>query len=271
MAARDLKVRYRQTILGIAWAALQPLGLMAIFSLILGRLAGVPSEGVPYPLFVLCALGVWTYFAHSIQAAADSLIEHRAVITKVYFPRLLLPLTPVASGLVDLAIALGILGGAMAYYGIRPSSALLALPAFALLTAVSGLAGGLWLSALNARYRDFRYVVPFLLQALFFLSPITYPASLIPERWRPLYSLNPLAGAIEGFRWSLMGVGEGPGWMSGISGAMLLLFLGTGLAFFRSIQTTIVDTVYLERNRGPRRGAGKAVPSGPSGTLSHPS
>lgn len=242
LAGRDVKVRYKQTVLGAAWAVIQPIAVMVIFSIFFGRLAGIPSDGVPYPIFAFAALVPWTYFAHALSGASVSVVEHRGIITKVYFPRVLLPAAPLLSGLVDFVLALGVLVVMMAAYGIVPTAAIVALPALILLAMMTALALGLWLSALNAHYRDFRYVIPFLLQLGFFLSPIAYPSSLVPGKWRLVYALNPMTGVIEGFRWALLGT-PAPGPMLWVSaGAVFVLFV-TGLAFFRRMERTFVDVI----------------------------
>jgi lipopolysaccharide transport system permease protein len=243
MARREIAVRYKQTLLGAAWAVLQPLLTMAIFTLFFGTLARIPSEGLPYSLFALAGLVPWTYFSATLAGAANSVVDQRSLITKVYFPRLILPLTPALSGLVDLALALLVLGAFMAWHGAVPPPTALALPLFVLLILSTALAAGLWLSALNAHYRDFRFVVPFLLQVWMFASPVAYPASLVPEPWRPLYGLNPMAGALEGFRWCLLGHGEPPGPMLAVSALVVLALLGTGLSVFRRMERTLVDVV----------------------------
>src|SRR5262247_2778543 len=204
-ALRDIKVRYKQTALGAAWAILQPILTMAAFTIFFGRLAGVPSDGVPYPIFTFSALLPWQLFAFALTQSSNSLVDNAAVLTKVYFPRLILPFASVLAGLVDFAIACSVLAGMMLYYGIVPGWEAMTLPLFTLLALAAALAVGLWLSALNVRYRDVRYTIPFLAQFWMYASPIAYPVSLIPEKWRLLYSLNPLVGIVEGFRWALLG------------------------------------------------------------------
>lgn len=240
---RDVAVRYKQTLIGAAWAVLQPLGLTIVFAVFLGRLAGIGSEGLPYPLFVFAAMVPWTYFSQSLAGAANSVAAQREVITKVYFPRVLLPAAAVFVPLVDLAISLLCVGGMMAWYGVAPPPQAALLPAFLFLGMATALAAGLWFSALNAMYRDVRYVIPFLLQCWFFASPVAYPSSLVPEAWRPLYGLNPMAGVIEGVRWSLLGAGEPPGPMLAVSSAVVLLFLAGGALVFRRMERTFVDVV----------------------------
>jgi lipopolysaccharide transport system permease protein len=240
---RDIKVRYKQTVFGAAWAVLQPLSTVVMFTLCFGVLAGIPSEGLPYPVFYFCALLPWTYFAGAMQGVTNIVVEQQRVITKVYFPRVLLPIAAVVSGLVDFAIAFFALIGVMAWYQVVPTIAVVWLPGFVLLTVLTALAVGLWLSALNALYRDVRYILPFLVQLWMFASPVAYPSSLVPERWRALYGANPIAGVIEGFRWALAGHGEPPGAMLAVSaGAVLLLLLG-GLVYFHSVEGTVADVV----------------------------
>jgi len=240
---RDIKVRYKQTVIGAAWAVLQPFMTMVVFSLFFGHLAKMPSGGLPYPIFYYSALLPWIYFAGALQNATQSVVEQRGVITKVYFPRLVLPLSAVASGLLDFAIGFVVFLGMMLYYRVHPGKALLLFPAFLLLAMATALGAGLWLSALNALYRDVRYAVPFLVQFWMFASPVAYPSSLVPVRWRWLYGLNPMAGVIEGFRWCLTGRGQAPSLLLAASvGAVIVVLIG-GLVFFRKIEATIADVV----------------------------
>ena len=240
---RDIKIRYKQTAIGAAWAVLQPLLTMIVFTLFFGKLAHIPSEGLPYPIFYYSALLPWMYFAASLQNATNTIVENQRVITKVYFPRLALPFSSVLSGLVDFAISFLMFVAMMIYFGIRPSVALLWLPVFLLLALLTAFGVGLWLSALNAIYRDVRYVVPFLVQFWMFASPVAYPSSLVPGKWRWLYGLNPMAGVIEGFRWSLSGHGEPPGRLILVSSGVVLLVLLSGVAYFQKMETTIADVV----------------------------
>jgi lipopolysaccharide transport system permease protein len=240
---RDIKVRYKQTIIGAAWAVLQPFLTMVVFSLFFGLLAHIPSQGLPYPIFYYCALLPWMYFAGALQGATGTVVEHQRVITKVYFPRVLLPLASVVSGLVDFAIGFVVFVGMMLYYGIVPTKAILLLPGLLLLAALTALGMGLWLSALNAIYRDVRYVVPFLVQFWMFASPVAYPSALVPARWRWLYGLNPMAGVIEGFRWALTGHGQPPDRLLWVSVGIVLLLVGGGLAYFQRMEATIADVV----------------------------
>ena len=240
---RDVKVRYKQTAIGAAWAVLQPFLTMVVFSLFFGALAKIPSNGLPYPIFYYCALLPWLYFAGALQNATNTVVEQQRVITKVYFPRILLPMAAVCSGLVDFAIGFLVFVAMMFYYGIFPGAAILVLPPLLLLAVLTALACGLWLSALNAMYRDVRYIVPFLVQFWMFASPVAYPASLVPERWRWLYGLNPMAGVIEGFRWALTGQGQPPGLMLAASAAVVLVLLFGGLIFFQRAEGTLADVV----------------------------
>jgi lipopolysaccharide transport system permease protein len=240
---RDIKIRYKQTAIGAAWAVLQPLLTMLIFSLFFGRLAHIPSEGLPYPIFYYSALLPWMYFAAALQNATNTIVENQRVITKVYFPRLALPLASVLSGLVDFGVSFVMFVVLMIYYGIRPTAAAIWFPAFILLAVLTALGVGLWLSALNALYRDVRYVLPFLVQFWLFASPVAYPASLVPQKWRWLYGLNPMAGVIEGVRWSLTGHTSAPGRLIFVSTAAVVVVLVSGVAYFQMVETTIADVV----------------------------
>src|SRR5262245_58799875 len=202
---RDVKVRYKQTAIGVGWAILQPLMTMVIFTIIFGSFAKIPSDGLPYSIFAYTALLPWNYFAQAISRSGVSLVGSASLITKVYFPRLIVPISAAVAPLVDFAVAFAILLAMMAWFGIAPTWGMLALPLFLLLALATGLAVGLWLSALNVRYRDVGYTIPFLIQFWMYASPVAYPVSLVPEKWRLLYSLNPMAGVIESFRWALLG------------------------------------------------------------------
>jgi lipopolysaccharide transport system permease protein len=240
---RDIKVRYKQTVIGAAWAILQPLMTMLVFSLFFGRLAKIPSQGLPYPIFYYCALLPWTYFATAMQAATNVVVEQQRVITKVYFPRVILPISSVVSGLLDFVISFVVLICMMFYYRIVPTKAVMWLPFFTLLTVLTALGVGLWLSALNALYRDVRYVLPFLVQFWMFASPVAYSSSLVPAKWRGLYGLNPMAGVIEGFRWALTGHGQPPGvLLAASSTAVAVLVLG-GLIYYHAVEGNIADVV----------------------------
>jgi lipopolysaccharide transport system permease protein len=240
---RDVKVRYRQTVLGASWAVIRPFFTMVVFSVIFGRLARIPSEGLPYPIFAYTALVPWTYFSTALTAATNVLVGHRGVITRVYFPRLILPASAVLAALVDMAIAFVVLVAMMLFYKIMPTLAILTIPLFLLLAMVTALGVGLWLSALNAIYRDVGHGVSFLVQVWLFASPVAYPSSLIPGPWRLVYGLNPMAGVIEGFRWALLGTGQVDGAMLGVSAAVSAVVLISGLLFFRRLEKTFADVV----------------------------
>ena len=240
---RDVKIRYKQTAVGAAWAVLQPFLTMLVFSLFFGRLAHIPSEGLPYPIFYYSALLPWMYFAASLQNATNTIVENQRVITKVYFPRLVLPLSATLSGLVDFGVSFLMFLAMMVYYGMRPTMAIFYFPMFLLLALLSALGVGLWLSALNAIYRDVRYVLAFLVQFWMFASPVAYPSSLVPAKWRWLYGLNPMVGVIEGFRWTLTGHGDPPGIRLFASFLVVVAVLVGGLAFFQRMEATIADVV----------------------------
>ena len=240
---RDIKVRYKQTALGITWAIVQPLSLMLAFSVFFGRLAKIPSDGLPYPIFTLSALLPWQLFACALGQSSNSLVADDRLISKVYFPRLIIPLSAILSVVVDFLIGFGILLVLMYFYGISPGGALWSVPLFLLLTVITALAVGLWLSALNIKYRDVRYTIPFIIQFWFFVSPVAYPTSLVPESWRWLYALNPMVGVIEGFRWALLGVTQRPGSELALSSIVVLfLFIG-GLYYFRRMEKTFADVL----------------------------
>lgn len=240
---RDIKVRYKQTALGAAWAVLQPLLTMVAFSIFFGRLAKVPSDGIPYPVFAYAALLPWTLFAYSVNEAGNSLIGSQNLITKVYFPRLVIPIAAVLGGLVDFAISFAVLILLMAVSGIRPTLAVLTVPLFILLVVATAVAVGLWLAALNVKYRDVRYTIPFLTQFWLFVTPVAYSGSQVPARWRTIYGLNPMAGVVEGFRWALLGKKEAPGPMLAVSVAVVAVLLVGGLYHFRRLESTFADTV----------------------------
>ena len=240
---RDIKVRYKQTALGAAWAIIQPLFMMVVFSLFFGRLAKMPSDGIPYPVFTFCALLPWQLFAHSLSESSNSLVGNQNLITKVYFPRLVIPISAVFAGLVDFSIAFVILLLMMVYFGLVPTLAVIALPGFVLLAILTALGVGLWLSALNVQYRDVRYTLGFITQFWLFATPVAYPSSLIPEQWRWLYGLNPMAGVVEGFRWALLGKAEGPGWLLLVSVLVVIALLISGLYYFRRMEQTFADVV----------------------------
>jgi len=240
---RDIKVRYKQTVIGAAWAILQPVLTMLIFSLFFGKLAKIPSQGLPYPIFYYSALLPWMYFATAMQAATNIVVENQRVITKIYFPRVVLPISSVLSGLLDFAISFGVFLVLMAWYHIVPTGAVIWLPFFTLLAVLTALGVGLWLSALNAMYRDVRYVVPFLVQFWMFASPVAYPSSLVPEKWRWLYGLNPMAGVIEGFRWALTGHGQPPSILLAASSVAVVLLVLGGLVYYHAVEGKIADVV----------------------------
>jgi len=240
---RDVKVRYKQTALGAAWAVIQPFFMMVVFSLFFGRLAKVPSDGIPYPVFTFCALLPWQLFANALTESSNSLVGNQNLITKVYFPRLVVPISAVLGGLVDFVIAFVILLGMMLYYGIVPGWAIVTLPGFILLAVMTALGVGLWLSALNVQYRDVRYTIGFLVQLWLFLTPVAYPSSIVPEKWRPLYGLNPMAGVVEGFRWALLGKSQPPGAMLWVSVAVVIVILFGGLYYFRRMEQQFADIV----------------------------
>ena len=240
---RDIKVRYKQTVLGAAWAIIQPFFTMVVFSLFFGRLAKVPSDNIPYPIFSYAALVPWTFFAHGLTQSSDSLVGSANLITKVYFPRLVIPISAVVSGVVDFFLAFLVLLGMMLYFGILPTTNVIWLPFLLLLAFITALGVGLWLSALNVQFRDVRYTVPFLTQFWLFATPIAYPSTIVPERWRALYGLNPMAGVVEGFRWALLGKAEGPGPMLVVSVAAVILLLIGGLYYFRRMERTFADVV----------------------------
>ena len=243
LAWRDIKVRYKQTALGIAWAIIQPLSLMMAFSVFFGRLAKVPSDGLPYPLFTLSALLPWQLFAYALAQSSNSLVANDRLISKVYFPRLLIPLSAVLSGMIDFSIAFTMLLLLMGFYGISASGAFWTIPLFVLLAIITALAVGLWLCALNVRYRDVRYTIPFIAQFWFFVSPVAYPSSLVPEGWRWFYAINPMTGVIEGFRWALLDKAQRPGSEFLVSVAIVsVLFIG-GLYYFRRMEKSFADVL----------------------------
>jgi lipopolysaccharide transport system permease protein len=239
---RDVKVRYKQTLLGAAWALIQPVCTMLVFSLFFGQLAKVPSDGVPYPIFSYAALLPWGYFSQALGQASNSLVGSANLVTKVYFPRLIVPMSSVLSGVIDFAIAFMLLIVMMAYYHIAPTPAIVFLPALFVLALVTALAVGLWLSSLNVAYRDVRYVVPFLVQFWLFATPVVYPSSLLGEPWRTLYGLNPMVGVVEGFRWALLGTPP-PGPMLVVSAVVAVALLISGVAYFRRVERTFADLI----------------------------
>ncbi len=239
---REVKVRYKQTALGFAWAIIQPLFMMLVFTLFFGVLAKVPSDGIPYPLFTYTALLPWTLFSEGIARSSGSLVQDANLVQKVYFPRLIMPLSSILSPVIDFAIAFIILVGMMFYYGYVPTVRVLWLPVFVLLAMVTALGVGLWLSAINVKYRDVRYVIPFLTQLWLFASPVVYSSSLVPARFRAFYGLNPMAGVIEGFRWVLLGA-EPPSALIAVSVVVALIVLVSGAFYFRRSEKTFADVV----------------------------
>jgi lipopolysaccharide transport system permease protein len=243
MTWRDLKVRYKQTFLGASWAILQPFLTMVVFSIFFGNLAGVPSDDVPYPIFSFTALIPWTLFSKALQDASRSLVASSHMITKIYFPRMILPLSSVLAGVVDFLIAFVVLLAMMVYYGISPTAQVWSLPLFLVLALITAVGVGLWLSALNVIYRDVGYMLPFLTQVWLFLTPIAYPTSIVPQRWQALYALNPMTGVVEGFRWALLGSGQPPGMMTAVSGLVALVVLVSGMFYFRRMERLFADMV----------------------------
>lgn len=240
---RDIKVRYKQTALGAAWAIIQPFFSMVVFSLFFGKLAKMPSDGIPYPIFAYAALVPWTFFASGLSQSANSLVDSANLIKKVYFPRLTIPIANVLSGLVDFALAFGVLMGLMFWYGVIPTMRVVWLPFFLLLALVTALAVGLWLSVLNVEYRDVKYTIPFLTQFWMFATPIVYPSSLLSEPWRTVYGLNPMVGVVEGFRWALLDTKTAPGPMIAVSAGAALVLLVGGAFYFRRMEKTFADVV----------------------------
>jgi len=240
---RDIKVRYKQTALGAAWAIIQPVMTMVVFSVFFGKFAKVPSDGIPYPVFAYAALLPWQLFSFALSESANSLVGSQHLIKKVYFPRLVVPMAGVLAGLVDFAIAFVVLLGLMLYYGIHPTANALVLPVFIFFAVATALSVGLWLSALNVQFRDVRYTIPFLAQFWMYATPVAYPASLIPAKWRMLYGLNPMAGVVEGFRWALLGKSGNPGPLLWVSVAAVVLLLISGIAYFRRMESTFADVV----------------------------
>ncbi len=243
LAWRDVSVRYKQTVLGAAWAIIQPFFTMIVFSIFFGRLAEIPSDGVPYPVFSYTALLPWQYFSTAMTNSSNSLVGSANLLSKVYFPRLVIPIASILPAVVDFVIAFVVLLALMLFYGIMPTWNVIWLPLFLLLALVTALGVGLWLSAMNVQYRDIRYTVPFLIQFWMFASPVAYPSSMVPERWRALYALNPMVGVIEGFRWALLGTNTAPGPLVAVSAVMALVLLVSGAFYFRRMEKTFADVV----------------------------
>jgi lipopolysaccharide transport system permease protein len=240
---RDIKVRYKQTVLGAAWAIIQPFFTMVVFSLFFGKLAKVPSDGIPYPIFAYTALVPWTFFANGLTQSSNSLVGNANLIKKVYFPRLVIPISSVISGTFDFMLAFVVLLGMMLYYGIFPTVNIVWLPFLLLLTFVTSLGVGLWLSALNVQFRDVGYTVPFLTQFWLFATPIAYPSSLLSEPWRTVYGINPMVGVVEGFRWALLGTDTAPGPIILVSSLVALGLLFGGAFYFRRMEKTFADVI----------------------------
>jgi lipopolysaccharide transport system permease protein len=240
---RDIKVRYKQTLIGILWSILQPLMTMVVFTVVFSMLARIPSDGFPYPIFVLTGLLPWTYFSQALGRTGGSLVGNATLITKVYFPRLMIPLSAVVVPAVDLLMSFLILLGFIVYYRITPTWAILALPALILLSLLTALAVGFWLSALHVKYRDVGYITPFLIQVWMYASPVAYPVSLIPEKWRTLYGLNPMVGVIEGFRWALLGKDSPEFGAMAVSASIIIIIAMGGIIYFKNTEKTFADLV----------------------------
>ncbi len=243
LAWRDVSVRYKQSAVGIGWAVIQPLMMMVIFTIVFGKFAKLPSEGIPYPIFTYCALLPWNYFARSLTDSSNSLVGSANLITKVYFPRLILPLSKVFAGLVDFAIAFVILLGMMAWYRITPSAGIFLLPVFILIAMITSLGVGLWLTAINVKYRDVVFVVPFLAQFWMYASPVAYSTTIVPEKWQWIYGLNPMVGVIEGFRWAMLGKASPNVTVMMISIAIISLLFVSGLFYFKRMEKTFADII----------------------------
>lgn len=239
---RDIKVRYKQTIIGFAWAIAQPIMSMVVFTLFFGKLANIPSEGVPYPLFSFAALLPWQFFGKALSDGSTSLTTSGGILSKVYFPRIVLPGASVLSGLVDLAVGFIVFLALMLYFDVMPTWRMIFVPAFVFLAVLTAMSVSVWLSALDVLYRDVRYILPFLLQFWMFCTPVIYPASLLPEKWRVVYALNPMVGVIEGFRWSTLGTAHSPDLtMLAVSAGVMVALLAGGLVFFRRMEASIAD------------------------------
>ncbi len=240
---RDIKVRYKQTVLGAAWAVIQPFFTMVVFSLFFGRLARVPSDGIPYPIFSYAALVPWTFFATGLTMSSNSLVGAANLIKKIYFPRLVVPIASILSGAVDFVLAFLVLLAMMAFYGIYPTANVVWLPFLVLLAFATALGVGFWFSALNVQFRDVRYAIPFLVQFWLFATPIAYPSSLLDEPWRTLYGINPMVGVVEGFRWALLGTDTAPGPIIVMSSLVAIGLLSSGAFYFRRLEKTFADVV----------------------------
>jgi lipopolysaccharide transport system permease protein len=240
---RDIKVRYKQTVLGVAWAIIQPFFTMIVFSLFFGRLAKIPSDGIPYPIFSYAALVPWTFFANGVSQASNSLVDSSNLIKKIYFPRLAMPIATVLSGVIDFILAFIMLIGMMLYFGIVPTINVFWLPFFLLLALITSLGVSLWLSAMNVQFRDVRYIIPFLTQLWLFATPIAYPSSLLSEPWRTLYGINPMVGVVEGFRWALLSTEITPGPIIVVSSLVALTLMLSGAFYFRRLEKIFADVV----------------------------
>jgi lipopolysaccharide transport system permease protein len=240
---RDIKIRYKQTVLGASWAIIQPFFTMVIFSLFFGKLAKVPSDGIPYPIFSFAALVPWTFFSNGLLQGSNSLLTNSNMVKKIYFPRLSLPIAAVLAGGVDFLLSFLVLLGMMVFFGLAPTWNVVWLPFFTLLALVTSLGVSFWFAALNAQFRDIRYIVPFLIQAWLFVTPIAYPSSLLDEPWKTLYGINPMAGVVEGFRWALLGTDTAPGPIILVSSLVAILMLISGLYYFRRMEKTFADVI----------------------------
>jgi lipopolysaccharide transport system permease protein len=243
MVWRDVKVRYKQTAIGAAWAILQPVTTMILFSIIFGHLARLPSNGIPYPLFAYSALVPWTLFTYALTQSSNSLVSNQALVSKVYFPRIFVPIAAALAGLVDFVLSFSVLIGMMVYYGVTPTAAIVLLPLFLLLAVATALAIGLWFSTLSVRYRDVQYTVPFIVQFWLFATPVAYSSTLIPGTWRLIYGLNPMAGVVDGFRWALLGERGNVGPMIGVSAAAVVVIAICSLLYFQRTESTFADVL----------------------------
>jgi lipopolysaccharide transport system permease protein len=242
LALRDVKVRYKQAVFGVAWAVLQPLAGVVVFTVVFGRLANVPSDGIPYPLFALIGVAAWSYTSNGVARAAESLVSNSALVTKVYFPRLLAPLAAILPGLLDLLFSLLAVGVFLAIFRVRPTWAIVTLPLWLLMMMVTVLGVGLWLGTLNVSYRDIGQAIALLIQMWFFITPVAYPSSIVPSAWRALYFVNPMAGMVEGFRWALSGT-PGPGAYVVISLSTMALLFVSGIALFQHGERRFADVI----------------------------
>lgn len=240
---RDIKVRYKQTVMGVLWAVIQPFFTMVVFSLFFGRLANIPSDDLPYPIFAFAALVPWTFFSNALSMASNSLVNNANMVKKIYFPRLIMPTATVLAGVVDFILAFLVLMGMMAFFRIAPTANVIWLPFFLLLALVTSLGVSLWLAAMNVQFRDVRYIIPFLTQAWLFITPIAYPSSLLEQPWRTIYGINPMAGVVEGFRWALLGTETAPGPIIIVSSVVAVLLLVGGAFYFRRMEKNFADVV----------------------------